>query len=94
MSRARTKGMIRREGESSAAPRCGNELWSERDVRGMLGDRTQPRVYCQKCGEVVYCEFPQYRPEKAKKRLARIHKETGCDGEIEYAAGVTFHIAK
>jgi len=60
----------------------------------MIGDKSQPRVYCLKCNEVVYCEPPRYTPERARNKLKRIHKESGCDGEIEYMAGVTFHITR
>ena len=54
----------------------------------VIGDWRQPRVFCRKCGEIVYCEFPSMRPERAKRKLKGIHEQTGCDGEIEYVAGI------
>lgn len=49
---------------------------------------SEPKVYCKKCGEVVYCYFPGMPPEKARKKLEKIHKKAGCDGEIGYMAGI------
>ncbi len=56
-----------------------------------IGDTSRPRKYCLECGEVVYCDdiWTKYPPGTAEKRLKRIHKKTGCKGEIKYMAGVS-----
>lgn len=55
----------------------------------ILGVITRPRVYCRECEEVVYvADKPTARPETARRRLRKIHKQSGCKGKIEYAAAV------
>ena len=70
--------------------------WSKRKVIRMIVNTTRPRVYCEKCGEVLYCDtIRRENPVGIMiNRLKKKHKETGCDGKIEYAAGVTFHISR
>jgi len=55
-----------------------------------IGDTSRPRVFCLKCETVIYCDdiWTDFPPRTAERRLKRIHERTGCDGEIEYMAGV------
>lgn len=60
-----------------------------------VGDSSRPRVYCRKCQEVVYCDTINYSvgtefpPAAAERRLRSMHKQSGCDGKIEYMAGLS-----
>lgn len=55
----------------------------------IIGDGRRPRAYCQKCGDVVYCRIHERNAGvRAINRLKKIHKRTGCKGEVKYMAGI------
>lgn len=55
-----------------------------------IGDQSRPRVICDRCKSVRYCdqhlrsEFP---PDAAKRWMQRSCKANGCNGEAVYVAG-------
>lgn len=53
---------------------------------------SEPRVICLKCGRVEYVKLPpgNDNPDRARKRLTKRHG--GCDGKIEYRAGIELRI--
>ncbi len=57
----------------------------------VIGDVTRPRQFCLECGEVEYCDaiWSKFPPRTAELRIMRKHKKTGCEGEIQYRAGVS-----
>ena len=65
-------------------------------IHATIGDTTRPRQYCLKCGEVVYCDniWSNFPPRTAELRLKRIHKQTLCDGEIQYMCGLSAGLFK
>lgn len=54
-----------------------------------MHDYSTPRFFCAKCHVVAYARGSSFANcERVKNRLVKMHDKSGCDGTVEYRAGI------